>query len=52
MNYTSVLNIIFLAIAALLLWRFFTTGGLRMLKVMDEMPEDSGHGAHAHAHSS
>jgi uncharacterized membrane protein YraQ (UPF0718 family) len=50
MNYTSVLNIIFLAIAALLLWRFFTTGGLKMLRMMDEMPEDSGHGAHAHAH--
>src|SRR2546430_1577140 len=28
MNYTTMLNIIFLAIAALLLWRFFTTGGV------------------------
>src|SRR3954452_23791637 len=43
MNYTTVLNIIFLAIAALLLWRFFTTGGVPMLRMMDEMPEESSH---------
>src|SRR5207249_5544948 len=50
MNYTTVLNIIFLAVAALLLWRFFTTGGIPMLKMMDEMREESQHHAHAHAH--
>ena len=44
-NYTTVLNIIFLAIAALLLWRFFTTGGMEMAKMMDRMPTKK----HAHA---
>jgi len=39
MNYTTVLNIVFLAIAALLLWRFFTTGGMEMLRMMNKMPE-------------
>ena len=34
-NYTTVLNIISLAIAALLLVRFFTTGGPKMLRHMD-----------------
>src|SRR6267143_1674570 len=33
-NYTTVLNIIFLAIAALLLFRFFTTGGPKMMAHM------------------
>jgi uncharacterized protein len=35
-NYTTILNIIFLAIAALLLYRFFTTGGPRMLRMMNK----------------
>lgn len=35
-NYTSVLNIIFLAIAALLVWRFLRTGGPAMLKMMNK----------------
>src|SRR5438477_4121552 len=39
-NYTTVLNIVFLAIAALLLWRFFTTGGAQMAKMMDRMPRE------------
>jgi uncharacterized protein len=39
-NYTSVLNIIFLALAALLLWRFFTTGGRTMLSMMGGGPDD------------
>jgi len=34
-NYTTVLNIIFLAVAALLLIRFFRTGGPRMLAHME-----------------
>ena len=34
-NYTTVLNIIFLAIAALLLVRFFKTGGPKMLAHME-----------------
>jgi uncharacterized membrane protein YraQ (UPF0718 family) len=34
-NYTTVLNIIFLAVAALLVWRFMRTGGLPMLRMMN-----------------
>jgi uncharacterized membrane protein YraQ (UPF0718 family) len=35
-NYTSVLNIIFLGVAALLIWRYFRHGGgIRMLKMMN-----------------
>jgi uncharacterized membrane protein YraQ (UPF0718 family) len=44
-NYTTVLNIAFLSIAAVLLYRFFTTGGPQMVKGMDEPP----HPSHAHA---
>ena len=50
-NYTTVLNSIFLAMAALLLWRFFTTGGVEMARMMDRMPERAHH-AKGHAHSS
>ena len=34
-NYTTILNIGFLALAALLVWRFLATGGLPMLKMMN-----------------
>ena len=47
-NYTTVLNIIFLVIAALLLWRFFTTGGPEMAREM-ERPKKQG-APHIHAH--
>jgi len=47
LNYTSVLNVIFLVIMALLAWRFFRTGGLEMLRMM-EMPADE-HGDHDRA---
>src|SRR5437773_11016239 len=49
-NYTTVLNIIFLTLAASLLWRYFTCGGgLRMLKMMNApMAHEHGHG-HGHA---
>lgn len=33
-NYTTVLNIVFLALAAALVWRFLRTGGPMMLKMM------------------
>jgi len=35
-NYTSILNIVFLALAAFLLLRFFRTGGRQMLRMMDD----------------
>jgi hypothetical protein len=35
-NYTTVLNIIFLAVAAVLVWRFLSTGGLPMLRAMNK----------------
>jgi hypothetical protein len=34
-NYTSVLNIVFLALAGLLVWRFLKTGGPAMLRMMN-----------------
>jgi len=46
-NYTTVLNVVFLALAALLVWRYFRRGGgLAMLTLMNEpaAPE------HAHGH--
>ena len=51
-NYTTWLNLVFLGLAAVLLWRFFTTGGPAMLRMMNE-PADGHHhhddGAH-HCH--
>jgi hypothetical protein len=46
-NYTTVLNIIFLLLAAALLVRFFRSGGRPMLKMMGGGP--AGHEHHAHA---
>jgi uncharacterized membrane protein YraQ (UPF0718 family) len=37
-NYTTVLNIVFLALAAALVWRFVRTGGLSMLRMMGGAP--------------
>jgi uncharacterized protein len=45
-NYTTVLNIIFLVLAAALVVRFLRTGGPEMLKMMDE---PAGHGG-GHEH--
>lgn len=39
-NYTSALNLLFLAVAALLLWRFLRTGGPAMLRMMDDAPPE------------
>ena len=48
LNYTSVLNVIALALAAVLVWRFLRTGGPAMLTAMNSpLPE---HGAHEHGH--
>jgi len=46
-NYTTFLNIAFLALAAMLIWRFLRTGGPAMLKHMDH-PEGHQHGSSSH----
>jgi uncharacterized membrane protein YraQ (UPF0718 family) len=46
-NYTTVLNIVFLALAALLLIRFLRSGGPAMLKMMEQ---PAGHDTMAHDH--
>lgn len=38
-NYTTFLNIAFLAVAAVLVWRFVRTGGMPMLRMMGGEPE-------------
>ena len=49
-NYTTVLNIIFLILAAALCYRFTRTGGIPMLKMMGGEPGTGGHhDRHAHA---
>jgi uncharacterized protein len=48
-NYTTVLNIIFLILAAGLVYRFFHTGGLTMLKSMGGAPDEGQ--AHDEGHS-
>jgi len=54
LNYTSVLNVLFLALAAILVVRFLRTGGPAMLRMMSR-PEDkmgmdhADHGGHAMA---
>jgi uncharacterized membrane protein YraQ (UPF0718 family) len=45
-NYTTILNLVFLALAVALLYRFVRTGGVPMLKMMDGHPEDSAALAH------
>jgi hypothetical protein len=48
-NYTTVLNIIFLLLAAALVWRYFKRGGgLAMLRTMNRPHTGHGHAAHAH----
>jgi uncharacterized protein len=51
-NYTTALNIVFLGLAALLVWRFFSTGGREMLRMMGGKPMDPAvetGGGHDHA---
>jgi uncharacterized membrane protein YraQ (UPF0718 family) len=48
-NYTTWLNIVFLVVAAMLVTRFVTTGGMPMLRMMGGEP-DAEHGCdHHHA---
>ncbi|MFD8213537.1 permease [Streptomyces sp. NPDC059697] len=54
-NYTTWLNIVFLLLAAALVWRFLRTGGREMLRMMGGAPEPEVHhhgapGADAHHH--
>lgn len=42
-NYTTILNIVFLAIALLLIWRFLRTGGPAMLRMMNRPAPDEQH---------
>ena len=50
-DHTAVVNIVFLAIAAVLLWRFFRTGGANMLRHMNEPMSPQDHmGGHQHHH--
>jgi uncharacterized protein len=44
-SYTTWLNIIFLALAAMLVWRFLRTGGATMLRMMNR-PAEAGHTHH------
>jgi uncharacterized protein len=46
-NYTTWLNIVFLALAAMLVWRFLRTGGPEMLRMMNR-PAEIGHAHHGH----
>jgi uncharacterized membrane protein YraQ (UPF0718 family) len=46
-NYSTYLNIVFLAVAAVLVWRYFRSGGgWSMLKAMDEPMGEHDHAAH------
>jgi hypothetical protein len=51
LNYTTVLNVVFLVVAAVLVWRFLRTGGPEMLKMMGEpASREEGHGHEHHSH--
>jgi hypothetical protein len=48
---TTWLNVVALAVSAVLVWRFFATGGGPMLRMMDEpMGEGHDHAHHEHHH--
>jgi uncharacterized membrane protein YraQ (UPF0718 family) len=49
-NYTSWLNVVFLAVACVLVWRFLRTGGRSMLAMMGGQPEAAGGAGHSHCH--
>jgi uncharacterized membrane protein YraQ (UPF0718 family) len=49
-NYTTYLNIVFVLLAAALVWRFYRTGGRAMLSMMGGGPDDMDHTDHQHAH--
>ena len=48
-NYTTVLNIVFLLVAAMLLWRYFRRGGgWHMLRMMNKPMDHDHHHSHQH----
>jgi uncharacterized membrane protein YraQ (UPF0718 family) len=48
LNYTTVLNVLFLGLAAALVWRYFRKGGgIAMLRMMNT-PLEAGHASHGH----
>jgi uncharacterized membrane protein YraQ (UPF0718 family) len=49
-NYTTVLNIVALAVSAVLVWRFLRTGGPDMLRMMGSEGDSARKGDHAHHH--
>jgi len=51
-NYTTVLNIVFLGLAAVLVWRYFRRGGgVAMLRMMEKPTEmENGHESMAHSY--
>jgi len=48
-NYTTVLNLVFFALAAVLVVQFMRTGGPRMLRMMNQ-PAPPGHAGPSHHH--
>ncbi len=50
LNYTTVLNIVFLLLAGWLVIRFFRTGGAAMLRMMGGGPGEAEHDHHQHGH--
>jgi hypothetical protein len=49
-DYTTWLNIVFLALAAALIIRFVRTGGVAMLRMMGGSPDGHDHHEHMHGH--
>jgi len=49
LNYTSVLNVIFLVVASILVWRYLKTGGPEMMAMMED-PSAGNHDHEAHCH--
>jgi uncharacterized membrane protein YraQ (UPF0718 family) len=49
-NYTAVLNLVLLALMALMGWRFLRTGGLEMLRMMEMPPANDVNAADSHHH--
>jgi len=50
-NYTTFLNLAFLVVAAVLVWRFFATGGAAMLRTMGGAPAPTGPAPAGHHHT-